>query len=406
MIELSQTQAKRLVVNRQGLHKSNAFGRGDSAILECIERLGYVQLDTISVINRAHHHTFWSRIPKYRVDQLDSLQRERKIFEYWPHAAAYLPMQDFRFSLPYMNAIAGGQKHWRTPDKAAMKAVLKRIASEGALKARDFETGAQSLQTQSARRKKKVDLWGGAKPAKKALEQLFIEGKLLISHRNGFQKVFDLPERVLPADLDISTPTTEEFSRHLIARTIESQGIATEAEIGYLRKGIMPDLRSQVLQMIADNEIVEIRVHGNKSTYYSRHDIVEQAPSARVAKRVHLLSPFDNIVIQRKRLAKLFDYDYQIECYVPEAKRAHGYFCLPILFGDEFVGRLDPKADRKNRTMQIRNLVIEKKVERVDAFITELARKINHFAMFNGCENTKIDRCNIKKIGSALSRLI
>ena len=403
MIELTQLQAKRLVVYRQGLHKNNVFGHGDAAVLDCIERLSYVQLDTISVINRAHHHTFWSRIPKYRADQLDSLQRKRKIFEYWSHAAAYLPMQDFRYCLPYMNAIAGGQKHWRAPDKAAMKAVLKRIASEGAMKARDFEPEAQSPRTQQ---NKKVDLWGGAKPAKKALEQLFIEGRLLISHRDRFQKVFDLPERVLPADLDTSTPTTEEYFRHLIARTIEPQGIATEAEMGYLRKGIKSDLRNQIQQMLSDHEIVEVRVHGNKNTYFSRPDIVEQASSARVAKRVHLLSPFDNIVIQRKRLAQLFDFDYQIECYVPAAKRAHGYFCLPILFGDEFVGRLDPKADRKNRTLLIRNLVIEKKVKHIDAFITKLARKIKEFAIFNGCEIMKIERCNIKKVGSALSRLI
>lgn len=367
-------------------------------MLDCIGRLGYVQIDTISVINRAHHHTIWARVPGYREEQLDALQRKRKVFEYWSHAAAYLPMEDFRFCLLYMNAISAGQKHWRTPDKKVMKAVLKRIASEGALKARDFE--APNGKRVSA------DAWGSAKPAKKALEQLFIEGQLMISHRDGFQKVFDLPERILPANLDTSRPTTAEYCRHLIDRTIQSQGIVTAPEIGYLRKGLQSAIGKQIQQMLADKEIVQVRIEGNENVYYSRADIIEHASSTRVASQVHLLSPFDNLVIQRKRMAQLFDFDYQIECYVPAAKRIHGYFCLPILFGDEFVGRLDPKADRRKNQLLIRNLVIEKEITNPDQFIPQLARKLNQFGKFNGCNQTTIERCNLKQIGAELSRIV
>lgn len=396
MFELSPAQARRLVINRQGLHKSNVFGRGDSALLACIERLSYVQIDTISVIKRAHHHTFWTRIPNYRAKQLDLLQRDRKIFEYWAHAAAYLPMQDFRYCLPYMNAVAAGQKHWRKPDRKTMKAVLDRIRSEGPAKARDFDSTDN----------RPSDFWGGGKPARYALEQLFIEGRLMISHRDGFQKVFDLPERILPNDLKTCSPSTEEYCRYLIERTIQSQGIATEAEIGYLRKGIKPELKKQTRQMLADNEIVRVSVAGNPHDYYSMREIVETARSCRVAKQVHLLSPFDNLVIQRKRMAQLFGFDYQIECYVPQGKRVHGYFCLPILFGDQFVGRLDPKADRSNRKLQIRNLVIESSITEAEVFIRQLARKIKELAAFNGCETISIDRCNIDTIGRELSRRI
>ncbi|TWU23414.1 hypothetical protein Pla52o_29500 [Novipirellula galeiformis] len=394
MIELSPAQAKRLVINRQGLHKSNAFGRGDSALHDCIDRLGYIQIDTISVINRAHHHTFWTRVATFRNNHLDALQKDRKIFEYWAHAAAYLPMQDYRYCLPYMNAIASGQKHWRTPDKKVMASVMQRIRSDGPLKARDFAASGS----------KTLHFWGAKKPEKIALEQLFIEGKLMVSHRDGFEKVFDLPERILPSRLDTSTPTSEEFYRYLIIRTIQSQGFATESEIGYLRKGIKLALRKQIQQMLADNEIVQVRVHGNPNVYYSQTDMIEQDRPARVARNVHLLSPFDNLVIQRKRMAQLFDFDYQIECYVPESKRKHGYFCLPILFGDELVGRLDPKADRRNRNLVVRNLVIEKELKHVDAFIDKLARKLNELAIFNGCDSTVIERCNVKQIGSAVSR--
>ncbi|MFT7629746.1 MAG: hypothetical protein ACI87E_000749 [Mariniblastus sp.] len=396
MIELSPIQAKRIVVTCQGLHKSNAFGRGDSAILECIDQLGYIQIDTISVIQRAHHHTFWTRIPKYLESHLDAMQRDRRIFEYWSHAAAYLPMQDYRFCLPYMNAVASGTKHWRTPDKKTMAKVMSHIRGEGPAKARDFV----------APKTKRMDQWGGTKPAKIALEQLFIQGDLMISHRDGFQKVYDLPERVLPNGIDTSSPTTEEYCRFLIDRCLRSQGIATEFEMGYLRKGMRLDLKQQLQQMLADNEIVQVKVKGNPNVYYSRTEIVRKASSGRVAKKVHLLSPFDNLVIQRKRIAQLFDFDYQIECYVPEKKRKFGYFCLPILFGSELVGRLDPKVDRKNRVLSVRNLVIEKRIEQVDAFVVGLARKLKEFTSNNDCVQMTIDRCDDKRIGKSLARLL
>lgn len=385
-----------MVIARQGLHKSNAFGRGPSALVDCIDRLSYIQIDTISVINRAHHHTFWTRVPSFLESHLDALQRDRKIFEYWSHAAAFLPMKDFRFCLPYMNAIASGQKHWRTPDKKTMNSVLKRIRSEGAARARDFDAvdGAKS------------GIWGSTKPAKIALEQLFIEGKLMVSHRDGFQKVFDLPERVLPSDLDTSSPSSEEFFRYLIERTIQAQGFATDSEIGYLRKGVKTELKQHLQQMLGDKEIVEVQVKGNPNVYFSQTKVIEASRSARVSKKVHLLSPFDNLVIQRKRMAQIFDFDYQIECYVPEAKRKHGYFCLPILFGDDLVGRLDPKADRKSKQLTIRNLVIEKEIKDYDVFVAELARKIDQLAAFNGCERTRFERFNDKRLKSALPRLV
>ncbi len=391
--KLSPSEARRLVISRHGLRKANAFGKGKKALLDCIERLGYIQIDTISVINRAHCHTFWTRVPSFHQNQLDELQKDRKIFEYWSHAAALLPMRDFRFCLPYMNAIASGKKHWRTPNKKAMKQVLDRIRSDGPLSAKNFEDPTP----------RRAGKWGGFKPAKIALEQLFIEGKLIISHRDGFQKVYDLPERVLPQGLDLQEPSQEEFCRYLIDRAIQSQGIATQPEIGYLRKGYKVAIGEQLQQMLHDNEIVQVSVRGNSDPYYSSQSVVEQSHSSRITPKVHLLSPFDNLVIQRKRAIKLFDFDYKIECYLPENKREFGYFCLPILFGDELVGRLDPKADRKSRTLLVRNLVIEEEVPQLELFTKKLAEKLMELAVFNECERYKIERCNNKNIGSSLS---
>lgn len=391
---LEATDAKRLIVEQQGLRKSNSFGRGESALLNCITRLGYIQIDTISVINRAHSHTFWTRVPSFQESQLDDLQKDRKIFEYWSHAAAFLPMQDYRFCLPYMNAVASGQKHWRVPDKKLMKKVLARIRDEGPLSTREFE----------ARTSSKTGLWGGHKPAKFALEQLFIEGQLVISHREGFRKVYDLPERVLPSELNQEEPSEEEFCRYQIDRTIQSQGIATVAEMSYLRKGVKKPIQAQLQQMLNAQEIVSVEVEDNPETYFSYPSLVEKSHSSRITPKVHLLSPFDNLVIQRKRAIQLFDFDYKIECYLPEKKRTYGYFCLPILFGDELVGRLDPKADRKSGKLLIRNLVLEKPVDSLKMFSSKLAEKLTDLASFNGCESIQIEKCNHRQLWASLKK--
>lgn len=374
MLKLSTKEARRLAIIRQGLHNSTPFGSGKNALLSCIKQLGYIQIDTISVINRAHHHTFWTRIPSYQEQQLDALLRERKVMEYWSHAAAYLPMQDYRFCLPYMNAIAAGQKHWCEPDKKMMKKVLERIRVDGPLMARHF----------APPKEKKGGPWWSWKPAKQALEQLFIEGKLMVSHRTGFHKVYDLPERVLPSGLNTSTPSKEEFERHLIQRSIQAHGLVAEQEISYLRKGMKPGIKAQINEMLAANEIILIEVNGKP--YYSSPKVMQACSGQRVNKIVSLLSPFDNAIIQRKRVEALFDFNYQIECYVPAAKRRFGYYCLPILYGTEIIGRLDPKADRKNKTFIIQGLFIERDIADVDAFTRKLADKIRHLSHFNNCE--------------------
>ena len=376
MTQLSPADARRLAVISQGLHARAPFGAGKNAVMRCIEQLGYIQIDTISVINRSHDHALWTRIPGYKPAHLDRLLRERKVLEYWSHAAAYLPMRDYRYCLPYMQAIAAGQKHWRQPDKKTMREVLARITAEGPLMARDFEHTS-----------KRGGEWGwNWKPAKIALEQLFIEGQLIASHRVGFQKVYDLPERVLPSDIDTSTPTTDEFLRHLVLGSIRAHGLVQEAEISYLRKGLKSGVRELVREMSAAGELITVAVKGVQAPFYSTPQILEQELNKRVARDVHLLSPFDNAVIKRRRLQQLFHSDYQIECFVPAEKRQFGYYCLPVLYGADIVGRLDPKADRKTGTFIIKSLHLEKAVANEADLAAKLAATIRQAATFNGCD--------------------
>ena len=254
---LSLAQARRLVLRAQGLDHPEPFGAGSAeATFRAIERLGYVQIDTISVVERAHHHVLWSRVPGYQPAHLEALLHPPapKIFEYWSHAAAYLPLSNYRFCLARMHTYASGQRRWfSAPDKKVRKLVLDRIRAEGPLQARDFD----------APKSHKGGSWFEWKPAKRALEQLFTEGALMVRERRGFQKVFDLTERVLPPWVDTSLPTPAEQARWLIEETLRACGLGTEAEIRYLRR---EPTQAVLTRVLAEQEeagaLVRVRVQG------------------------------------------------------------------------------------------------------------------------------------------------
>ncbi|MEO0470567.1 MAG: crosslink repair DNA glycosylase YcaQ family protein [Bacteroidota bacterium] len=395
---LSKRDARRLTLLHQGLLRKATFGRGLAAAQKAIERLSYVQIDTISVIERAHHHVLYSRVENYEPSMLDRLlSQDKGVFEYWSHAAAYLPMRDYRFSLARKRALQSGERHWYKRDPKLMKFVLDRIKAEGPLQSKDF---AKPPDFDSS------GMWNW-KPAKVALEQLFMEGKLMIAERKGFQKVFDIPERVLPSDVDTAYPSEAEFARYLIRRGLEAHGFLSQKEIGYLRKGYMLTQLSQSLQlMLAEGELVEIEVEGlAKEKYVAFPDLLNKLPLKLGRKQLHLLSPFDNLVIQRKRLEHLFDYSYQIECYVPAPKRQYGYFSLPILWGDEMVGRMDPKVDRKTRTFMVKSFWLEPKTK-PDQWLPAFAEKLKAFAAWNGCEEIVVESAQTEGLKRGLVELV
>ena len=366
------SKLRRIALDHQGLLKTEHFGRGKLATLKAIEHLGYVQIDTISVVERAHHHVLWSRVPNYQPKFLDQLVAKRQLFEYWFHAAAWLPMRDYRFALLRMSKLDGDRSWFKTFDKKLNQNILKRITAEGPLLARDFEDDRDGKKE-----------WWDWKPAKQALEQLFMQGELMVSARQGFQKVYDLPERVLPDWVDTRCPTLEEFSAHLIDTTLRAHGFASQAAMTYLRKGKgLRDAVSQELQNRLDAGLLtKVCTAENNPVYIDPELLESRAP--RCSAQVKILSPFDNTVIQRQRGRDVFNFDYQIECYVPEAKRQFGYFCLPILYRDRFVGRMDCKAHRKKGVLEIKSLHIESDID--EDFTKSLNVTLQAFAYFNSC---------------------
>ena len=388
MESLSLQQARKLVLLSQGLPPVKQKRPALDATHNAFENLGYVQIDTISAVQRAHHHTLWNRNPRYKSDHIDKLLEQNQIFEYWSHAAAYLPMRDYRFSLVRKKAMLESElTHWYDKDKELMKTVLKRIKNEGPLMSRDFE----------GERKYRGEWY--YKSTKRALEHLFMEGKLMVPRRVNFQKVYDLTERVLPADVDTSLPTKEEYARYLITNFLKANGVGKIEEMIYLRKKVRSTVAKVLKDMLHNEELIELNIVGDK--YCAFADVLELLDRPLSRKKLKILSPFDNLLIQRKRMLALFDFDYQIECYLPESKRKYGYFSLPILWDGGLVARMDCKADRKKKVLHIHHLALEPGLKRIEDFALALTGELNNFIEFNEC-----DRIELHKVSPAKNKEI
>jgi len=399
--QLSLADARKLAVHCQLLDGSSRLPLGKEGVARAIKRLGYVQIDTIAVVNRAHHHTLWARRPDYEPEMLHDLQAvDRRVFEYWAHAIAYLPISDYRYFVPQMRRIRDQgttwMRDWRAKHGDVIDAVLERIRAEGALTSKDFELLPGT----------KRGTWWDWKPAKRALELLFWQGDLMIAERRNFQKVYDLTERVLPASVDATTPTDEACGRFQVRRALQGLGIARDREIlEFVKTADKPVVRKALADLTEAGEVVAVDVEGSGDrACYALAKRLEEPVEESIESRVHILSPFDGLIIQRARTEWLFDFDYTLECYLPQAKRKYGYFVLPILFGDRLVGRLDPKADRVAGTLFVRKLWLEPRFEATNGFLSPLGTSLARFACFNGCKSVKVERVSPAKLRGPVSR--
>lgn len=365
---------KQLTLFNQGLGKTSRFAKGMDGTLQAIEHLGYVQIDTISVVERAHHHILWSRVPDYELSHLNSLVGERQIFEYWYHAASYLPMEDYRYALPAMMSVRNGEsRYFNRGDQQLMNEILARVRAEGKIRLRDIDKN----------NKKSLGNWWNTGPGRRAFEQLYMQGDLMICERNGMEKVFDLTERCLPENIDLSMPTLYEYTQYLFNNTLRAHGAFTWKQLVHLKKNDLKETMRVVLKEQIDAGVVSAIKLENGQTLYVDVAAIEKKVSTDFGLKI--LSPFDNSLIHRDRLASLFEFDYRIECYVPAAKRIYGYFCLPILYQDELVGRVDCKAHRSIKELEVISLHLEKTIKNKELFFFELEQELKRFAAFNQC---------------------
>lgn len=371
---ISLKEARRIILYRQGLLSplSDIF-----SVKDYCERLGYVQIDTISVVERAHHHVLYNRMGKYITAMLDiALEKEKSIFEYWSHAASYLPMRDYRYSLVRKKNIREGSTAWFSEDLDVQSSLLTYIRENGAVQSNDFDHEHSS---------QKKGGWWSWKPTKKALEHLFMKGDLMIARREGFRKIYDIPERVLPSDIDTTFPTPQEYLDYCIYSAINAQGLASIDDMTHLRSAShKKNIQKRLDELLRNTSLIPVEIESLNQLYYSTADILaEHIPKNK--KRVHILSPFDNLIIRRKKVKEIFNFDYTIECYVPEHKRVYGYFSLPILYGTEFIGRIDCKAERKNQIFIIKGLFPEGQLDREELYRI-IEPTLYNFALWNGCQ--------------------
>jgi uncharacterized protein YcaQ len=332
------------------------------------------------------------------------LSKDRSILEFWGHAASYLPMTDFRFTLPrkqlFPKSSNWEMEYWQQFGGLAAE-ILQRIRLEGPLSAKDFADS------------RKEKFRGGLsdwKPAKVVLELLLWKGDLMVSARPQFQRLYDLTERVLPPNVNTTMPTTSEIGRFYVNRAIQAQGISSawDIEHHFLTHQVSA-IQSARQEMLESGEIIPVQIENDALTYYTTPEIL-QSEQIRPPHPMYFLSPFDNLTILRPRLQRLFHFDYTLECYVPQAKRKFGYWSLPILHRDRMIGRIDCKAERKKRELWIQHLHFETDIKPDADLASVFALALTRFCRFNQCGSVvwQIDRPArfIKTVTTRLNRLL
>lgn len=341
---LSIENAKKIWMRHQGLHKASAFGTGTKGTLKAIQQLGYVQIDTINVIERAHHHILWSRVPNYRPQHLVRLQSvEKSVFEYWSHVLSYFPTESFYFHRLRMETNKVKPNKWYSSVSGMdRKRLLERIEVDGPISIRDITDDVLV---------EKDHEWSSKKPSKKVLQLLFNRGELVISERQGMLKKYELTERHFDQHEEMQIPTEEEVFAYKLERELRAQGIVSiQSMMPMTYKADKVKMEKLVRAQEEDGKLVGVQIPGIAGEHWM---LKKESKSTFDEELVHILSPFDPLVYNRKRFHSFFNHDYRFEAYVPKNKRKYGYFALPVIVGSELVALIDMKADREKEQLLI-----------------------------------------------------
>jgi len=368
-VHLTLPAARNMMLAAQGLLQPPQQAASKADVLSTIRRIGILQIDTISVVARSPYLVLWSRLGDYKSAWLDELLAEGALFEYWAHAACFIPIEDFALFRGRMlrTRRADYSNHYWSPLEHAdlVQRILERIRAEGPLRFFRFRERPQTCGG-----------WWNWKDEKLALEHLFNTGELMIARREKFQRVYDLQERVLPGWDDRRTCSEEEVRRGLVLKTVRAQGISRIAWLAHYYYLAKTGLAGLVKELASEGALLEVDVEGWPEPAYvhpDQEDLLDQAAAGALEPTLtSLLSPFDPLVGDRTRLRQLFGFDFTIECYLPQAKRRYGYYALPILHRGELVGRLAAKAHRAKGVFEVKGLWLEPGFELKGALAEDL----------------------------------
>ena len=410
MLEFSPRDARRLAIGAQQLAGPPPKRPTKQRMRETIRQLGALQIDSISVVARSHHIVLWSRLGNHPMEWLDELfYPDRLLFEYWAHAAAFVPIELFPYfrrvmierANPESNGWSARTRDWIRDNADVLDHVVAHIAEHGPASSSTFAAPEGSARAEPW-------AWYGNKPTNLALDLLWTMGTLMIDRREKFQRWYDLTERVNPAWDDADLPSLEEEHQTLGAAAVRAMGITTVRWLpDYFRKNwgsssISGSTARQVMNGLVERGlVVPARVRGWDEDAFVWAELLDRRIPL---SRTTLLSPFDSLVWDRRRTAGLFDFELMLEAYTPAPKRRYGYFSLPILYRDRLVGRLDPKADRGTRRLFVRALHLEPWFVAAadERFFRSLALTLHDFARFNGCDDVTVERSDPEGAAPAL----
>lgn len=343
LIKVDKNKAKNIFINSQKLDVKNPFGNGPEAVRKAILHLGYVQIDTISVIERCHHHILFSRIPTYKKKDLHRAQSvEKSVFEYWTHALAYVAVADFRYFVNHMKSVNTSEGSWFGSVTPEDYRKVKRLMKNGPVSIRDITDDVLV---------EKEHEWASAKPSKKALQLGFIKGEFVIAERKGMLKQYDLTSRHFGWDQTPKAASQKEYIDYVLERALRSQGIVSLDSVCHLYPKQKSEVKKVIDRLVKKNELVEVQLSGESVMHWMKPELAET--EIEPSQRTHILSPFDPLIIQRKKLKTFFDYEHLFEAYIPKAKRKFGYFSLPVLSENNIVALLDLKTDRQENQLLV-----------------------------------------------------
>lgn len=395
-IKISISSARRLAITRQRLSGETTEPTSEN-ILGVIRDLGCLQIDPINAIARSHQLVVFSRVGPYDTAHLDALLfRERKLFEYWAHCASIVLTEDFPIYHAKMRSYLKGDSDWdkRTRkwirDNASLRrAILSKLKKNGALPARAFEEDGIGTRDWVSTG------WTSGRNVSRMLDFLWLSGAIMVAGRDGLQKIWDLSERVLPDWTPRDKWHQRDIVRHAAQKSLRGLGVATPRQIGlHFIRGHYPDLQGVLRDLETEGKIQRIEIGEKRRAlpgdwFIHTDDLptLDALAKGAWAPRTTLLSPFDNLICDRARTKLLFDFDYTMEIYVPKEKRKYGYYVLPLLHGDQFIGRIDSIMDRANNRLVVNAVYREKSAPKSQTIGAAAAQAIASLAQFVGARD-------------------
>ena len=397
-MELTQKAVRQSMLAAQGLLSKPEKLPVKDDVLPLIRRMGYLQIDTIQAVRRSHHLVLWSRLGQINPLWLYEVHREGELFEYYAHALCYLPIEDYpvyRGLILFDERTGNGWKKWGDKNKDIIEEVRSIVEEKGPVTSADFDS--KTLSTG----------WGDVKKEKMALSRMFATGDLMVAYRDNFRRYFDLRERILPDWKDEDALDRKSACEALLVKAVRALGVAREdwvAPYYHMLKTGIPELLND---LVNEGKLEQVSVVGWDQPAYIHPENLELAESAKAGKltpsHTTLLSPFDPLVSDRDRALALFDFDYKMESFVPAKDRVYGYFCLPILYNGRLIGRLDPKAHRKEKRMEIKNIYLEPGIEITEDMVRTLRATLNDFAEWHEMESLEIITSDPPELKEALN---